>query len=456
MRNKILSNLLICFSFVAVIILQGFSYSQITSTSPYSSYGLGQRDGMDHAAFAGLGTTTVTYFDSTMLNFFNPATYNTLAKGQPLFSTGVSSRLSWYNDSVTKSFSKAIVLNHFSMGFSFAKHFGLAFGLKPFSRRGYQFTTKDLLVTDSIQHTYIGSGSTSEVFLGLSTNVLKTKNYQISVGGNIGYVFGTLTNERRSNIIGSTAGGVDQKTLKINSLHYELGFFYKHKINEKNTFVFSGVIEPSQKFSASQSSNLYYSKFIDNSTSYVKLDSVATKSGDLIITPTTTLGINYIFSFKDLTKKKQERNSEISMHASYSITNWKDSPTTFSGIELNPGNINTNKLTVGLQYTPEKAFLGQSSKSNPFETIRYRFGYYQYTLPMLINSKTLIDKGLTIGFGIPIRIQKSLSSVNIGATYGKRGDGTSSVLNEKYLGVNISVIFAPASFERWFVKRKLD
>lgn len=456
MRNKILSFFLICFSFCTIAIMQGYSYSQITSTSPYSSYGLGQRDGLDHATFAGLGTTTITYFDSTMLNFFNPSTYNTLAKGQPIFSTGVSSRLSWYNDSVTKNFSKAIVLNHFAMGFSFAKHFGLAFGLKPFSRRGYQFSTRDLLVTDSIQHTYIGSGSTSEVFLGLSSNLFKTKNYQISIGGNLGYVFGTLTNERRSNIVGSTAGGVDQKTLKLNSLHYELGFFYKHRINAKNTIVFSGVIEPSQNFNASQSSNLYYAKVMDNTESYIKLDSVATKSGVLRISPSTTFGFNYIFSFQDLTKKKQARNSEISLHTSYNLTNWKDSPTTFSGIELNPGYINTNKLTVGVQYIPEKSFLGQSSKSNSFETIRYRVGCYQYTLPMLINSKTLKDAGLTFGVGIPIRIQKSLSSVNIGITYGKRNNGTTSSLNEKYLGINIGIIFAPASFERWFVKRKLD
>ena len=59
------------------------SYSQITSTSPYSSFGIGERDGIDNAVFSGLGNTTITYFDSTTLNYFNPSSYNTIGKGQP-------------------------------------------------------------------------------------------------------------------------------------------------------------------------------------------------------------------------------------------------------------------------------------------------------------------------------------------------------------------------------------
>ena len=91
MQNKFLSKLVIGLTFFTLLLVQGYSYSQITSTSPFSSYGLGQRDGLDHGIYAGLGTTTITYFDSTNLNFFNPASYNTIGKGQPIFSTGVSS-----------------------------------------------------------------------------------------------------------------------------------------------------------------------------------------------------------------------------------------------------------------------------------------------------------------------------------------------------------------------------
>jgi len=455
MQNNFLSKWVFSLSLFTLILVQESVYSQSTSTSPFSSYGLGQRDGLDDGVYSGIGTTTITYFDSTNLNFFNPASYHTIGKGQPIFSTGVSSRLSWYSDSINKNFSKAIVLNHFAMGFSFAKHFGFAFGLKPFSRRGYQFSTKSLLVTDSMNYTYLGSGSTSEVFVGLSSNVLKYKSSQLSIGGNVGYVFGSLINERRSNIVGSNAGGIEQKTLKLTALHYELGMYYKHEINKNNSLIFSAVMEPNQNMKAVQTNDLYYSSLINNSDAYTKLDS-SSISGSISITPTSTFGFSYRYGFDGFKKSEMVKKSEISFHASYNITNWKDNPTKFSGTNLNSGYINTNKLTLGVQYIPNKMFFDQTNKSTIFEIIRYRIGYYQYNLPMIINSKTLLDKGVTLGFGIPLKVQKSLSSINLGLTYGKRGDGSSSNLNEKYLGVNISVIFAPASFERWFVKRKLD
>jgi len=330
------------------------------------------------------------------------------------------------------------------------------FGLKPFSRRGYEFSTKELLVTDSIQHTYIGSGSTNEAFLGISTNILKFKKSQLTVGGNVGYVFGTLTNERRSNLIGLTAGGIDQKTLKINALHYEIGMSYKQEINKKNSFTISAVIEPSQEFTSYQQTNLFSSKFVDNSLYYSKLDSTDLVKGFVNIAPSSTIGFNYSIKFKDIKKETQIRNSEISFHSSYNLTNWSDYKSSFSNVESNYNYKNTDKFTFGIQYIPEISFLGQVGASNFFETIRYRVGYYQYSLPMVINGLSIKDVGTTIGFGLPIRIQKSLSSVNLGITYGKRGNGNLVTLSEQYYGINLSVIFAPANFERWFVKRKLD
>lgn len=456
MQNKFLRFTIISISLGVFISLKSFSISQNTSTSPYSSYGFGEREGLDHAIFAGIGNTKITYFDSTTLNFFNPASYNTIAKGQPIFSTGISSRLSLYKEGNTSNFLKAILLNHFSMALSFAKHFGLAIGLKPFSRRGYEFFTKELLVTDSIQHTYLGSGSTNEAFLGISSNLFKFKNSQLAIGGNVGYVFGTLTNERRSNLIGSTSGGIDQKTLKINAFHYEIGMYYKQEINRKNSLTISAVVEPSQVFNSYQQTNLFNSKFIDNSLYYNKLDSTDFIKGTIKIAPSSTIGLNYSFKFRDIKKETQIRNSEISFHSSFNKTNWSSYRSTFSNVESNPNYKNTDKLTIGIQYIPEVSFLGQVGTTNFFETIRYRVGYYQYSLPIIVNGLSITDIGTTIGFGLPIRIQKSLSSVNLGFTYGKRSNGVKTALNEQYYGINLSVIFAPANFERWFVKRKLD
>lgn len=430
--------------------------SQNTSTSPYSSYGLGEMNSVDHAIYNGLGNTTITYFDSTSLNYFNPASYNTMAKGEPLFSTGISSRLSNYNENFNNNFSKVVVLNHFAMGLSFGKYFGLCLGLKPYTQRGYEFSTKELLVTDSIKHTYKGVGSTNEAFIGLSSYILKLKKSHLSVGANLGYVFGTLTDEKRSNITSSTSGGIVQNSLKINSLHYEIGMYYKQKITDKHSYGLAAVIEPNQTFTAYQESNLFTSKFIENEKYYTKLDSTGSIKGKVTLIPSYTFGGSYSFTFKDNKKESQIRNSEISLHTSYSVHQWSNYRTHFGTTETNPNFSNTSKFTIGVQYIPEKSFLGQSTTFKFIEIIRYRAGFYQYTLPVKIGGKIISDKGATIGFGLPIRNQKSLSSLNLGISYGNRGTGVEGMLKETYYGINLSIIFAPASFERWFVKQKLD
>jgi hypothetical protein len=441
---------------LAFFFYRQYSFSQITSTSPYSSYGIGERDGIENAVFSGIGNSTITYFDSTTLNYLNPASYNTIGQGQPLFSVGISSRLSNYKEAGLSNFSKTVVINHFAMGFSFAKHFGFAFGLKPFSRRGYEFYTKELLVTDTIVHSYLGSGNTNEAFLGFSSNLIKLAKHQLAIGANAGYVFGSMTNERRSNLSTETAGGVDQKIVKINAFHYEFGLFYKASLNKSNNLTFSAVLEPSQSLTSSQETNLFASKFVDNSLYYQKVDSTGTIKGKIVNPMTTTVGFNYAFSFKDLKKGVSTRNSEISIHSTYSSSEWTKYRTTFTSELLNPNYINTAKFTFGIQYIPEKSFLGQTGSTKILETIRYRVGGYQYSLPLVVNGGTIIDRGATLGFGIPLRMQKSLSSVNFSLTYGKRGNSEATQLKEQYYGINLGVVFAPANFERWFIKRKFD
>jgi hypothetical protein len=456
MRTNFFSFVASCTVLFTPCFLVGFANAQITATSPNSSFGMGQREGMDHAVFAGLGNTSITYCDSTTLNFFNPASYNLLGKGQPLFSVGLSSRLSTFQEGGSSYFAKAIILNHYAMGFSFAKNFGVAVGLKPFTRRGYGFSSRSMVGTDTLKHQYNGSGSSNEVFLGLTSHLFKLKKQQLSIGGNVGYVFGSLTNERRSNIVGVNFGGIDQNILKLNALHYELGLHYQQKIDRKNNFAVSAVIEPQQNLGASQQWNLFTSSFVDNPLYYSKIDSSGVVPGTVILAPSTTVGFRYSFSFEDAKKEGKMRHSEISFHSSYNWTNWSEFKTDFGGSLDSPGYQNTTKFTVGLQYIPEVSFLGQSAKSALLEIMRFRMGYYHYALPLQIGGKTVTDKGVSFGIGLPVRAQKSVSSVNLGVTYGNRGNGLTESLSERYYGINLSVIFAPANFERWFIKRKFD
>lgn len=430
--------------------------AQNTSNSPYSSYGFGEKGGIEHAAFTGLGNSTITYFDSTIVNYYNPSTYNTLGEGQPIFSLGITSRLSFYEQNAITEFKPSAFIEHFVMAFTLKKHFGLAFGLKPFSRKGYAITERIAVGTesDSIEYQYLGKGGTNEVFMGLSTNLIKYKTATLSVGANLGYLFGASTNERTSRMYteNTSNGGVDYKTIQMNSFHYELGLYYKQTLKENHDLTFASVIEPSQKLNGTYNEYLFQG-IVGNPNSYDTLYASEGQEGNIQLAATVSTGLNYNVKFKDSKKDNSLRNSELGIHINYSTTDWTRFSSTF---DPNSNLLATNKLTFGIQYTPEYKFLENSANAKFIERVRYRAGYYQYTLPYAFNGDQVKDFGTTFGFGIPILGQQSLSSVNIGVSLGKRGTGDTNALNEKYIGINFGVSLAPSNFDRWFRKRKLD
>lgn len=427
-------------------------HAQNTTNSPYSSYGFGEKGGIDHAVFTGLGNSMITYFDSTVLNFYNPATYNTLGTGQPLFSLGINTKLSLYAQSTSTELKTISIVDHFSMAFKIKEHFGLAFGLKPFARKGYSMTEKFALGADSVKYSYIGTGGTNQVFIGLSTNLIKYKSHTLSVGSNISYLFGASTNERRSQLTDESIGGVDWKSIRMNSLYYEFGAYFRETINKKHHFTLAAVIEPSQNLKATQDEYLFYG-VVGDPEAYDTLFSQVGEEGKIHLPTATTLGFNYNFWFNSNRKNNSIRNSELGIHFSYSTTDW----TKFSSTFINSSSLfASTKLSFGLQYTPEREFLENAVTSTFLEKIHYRLGYYQNSLPYSFEGEQLKDVGATIGFGIPILAQQSLSSINFGFSMGKRETSAANSFNEKYLGINFGIVLAPSNFDRWFRKRKLD
>ncbi len=444
-------------SYLALFFLSN-ALSQNNINSPYSFYGLGELGGLDHCVNSGLGNTTITIQDSTLLNFYNPATYSSLGKGQPLFSLGVSTKLSTFSENQDSYFSNVTNIQNFALGMSFSKYFGLAFGLKPYSRRGYEFSSRILVDQDSLLYTYSGEGGINEVFIGLSSNILKYKGAVVSIGGNFGWLFGNTSNTRKSRLIESgntqNAGGVSIKSIQVRSLHYEIGLSYVQKINEKHSFSLFSVIEPFQKINGFYEEGLYYGNNVNNPNDFDTTYFNRTNDGNISNIPSWTLGLNYILKLKAKKGTAKELNSAISFHTSYQQSNWSRYEDKFDTTFINSFYNNTSKTTFGIEYIPETNFIANKVTTKLYHRIKYRIGVYQIHLPYQTNNKQIIDFGTTFGLGIPVVVQNSLSSINLGFTFGKR-EGKNDGFREQYYGINIGVLIAPGS-DRWFVKRKLN
>ena len=447
--------LVVLAAFVSIL-----SFGQTGTNSPFSTYGLGEVGGLDHAAFIGIGNSTITMNDSTILNYYNPASYNSLAKHKPLFSFGVASRYSIYSENGKESSNTLTSIQHMAMAFPFAKRFGLGVGIKPYSSRGYDFSTRTKVNDDSLHYVYSGSGGLNEFFGGLSIKALEFKGAKLSLGANFGYIFGQVTNTRKSGLIDANtesnnyAGGINSKLIQAKAFHYTLGATYSQKIKEKHEINVSAVFDPFQKINTEYQNVLFYSSNVNNPNVYDTLAVFDTLTGNLSTVPTITYGLNYVYNFTGRKKHTNPLNSQLSFHATYASAQWSRYENTFDPTFTNTF-LNSTKLTFGLQYLPETNFIANKSLTKFHHRVKYRIGVYQQLLPYETNNEQVKDFGTTFGFGIPVIVKNSLSSINFGFSVGKRGVSDANALNEQYYGFNVGISIAPGA-DKWFVKRKLN
>lgn len=60
-------------------------YAQNLTNNPISYFGIGETNRLFGSIEGGIGQSGLTFVDSTLINYQNPASYSFLAKGQPLF-----------------------------------------------------------------------------------------------------------------------------------------------------------------------------------------------------------------------------------------------------------------------------------------------------------------------------------------------------------------------------------
>lgn len=436
-------------------LLFGRVLAQSTSNSPYSYFNIGELGGMDHAQFIGIGNASIGVLDSTIINFYNPASYNQLAKNQPLFTTGISSRLSTFSENGNDYFNSLTGLQNITLAFPVMEHFGFAFGVKPFSRKGFEFSTGETLDTDSIVYNYYGQGGVNEVYLGFSSDILKIKNSRLAVGINAGYLFGESTNFRTSGVYSSSsaiAGGLERRNFHLSSFHYELGSYFQQRLGN-HTIEAAFVYEPSQNLTGDYTYGLYYTANIETEAGLDTLNYFEER-GSFSSAGRMKMGLTYKFLRKANDDNGFRLNSEYVLFGEYEQQNWEDFSTSFSYNIGDP--INTSRISLGVQFTPEIQIFEKSTVLKFHERLKYRAGFYTRTLPYMNNGDQVSELAGTFGVGIPIMIAKSLSSVNLGFSYGNRGTQDENALRETFYGINLGITIAPGISERWFRKPKLN
>ncbi|SFB11028.1 hypothetical protein SAMN05660845_1661 [Flavobacterium swingsii] len=405
------------------ILLSLHSFAQEGTASPYSYYGIGVvkfQGTVENKSMGGLGILP----DSIHMNLQNPASLSAL-KLTTYGIGGTYNTLKLKNETTTEK-ARRTTLDYLAMAFPAGK-LGLSLGLMPYSSVGYKIKSEKNITLPSSQivseiSSNYGSGGVNKVFVGAGYEVTP----KLSVGADLGYNFGKIeTNSvySRSDIQLAT---MEVNTSALNGLSFNTGAIYKSKL-KKYDLVSSVTFSPGTNLKSKNTrttSTIPYTPTVGRSVEVPVADSnikIPTKFA-------FGAGLGHI--------KKWFVGFE----------------TTFQGVS-NSGNAyasnvsfeSATKIALGGYYTPN-----YNSFSNYLNKITYRAGFRHENTGLVINSKSINDTALTLGFGMPVG--GNFSNVNVGLEYGKRGTTNVGLIQENYLNISVGLSFN----DRWFVKRKYD
>ena len=427
--------------------------AQSITAEPASFYGIGEKSSKGHGVSDALGKNTINVLDSGILNHSNPASYNRLSKGSTLYTLGLHSRQSWYQSGSVQQFNATPMVEEFTLGFKIKKQMGLSFGLRPYSSRGHQITETVYTGLDSLRYNYVGKGAIQDLYVGYSLGIIEKPKTKFAIGANVSFLFGTLINERSSTLLtgASSAGGIERNSLIVRSNSIDIGTYFTQSLGKKHSLTLTAVFQPQMLLKADLLKELYSTATINVPSSYDTI-TYLTQAFQATCAQSWQAGFAYSWKLPAYKRQTRELHPLLQLYGSYAnFGKLTQNQNLITGFDQS----NASKMSFGLQFQPEYKVLENLATLKALEKLSYRAGYYQQTLPYLSHGQQYQERGITIGFGLPLLAQVSLSSVNVGLTLGQRTVENTD-WSENFIGARVSLIMAPSNFEKWFRKRQLD
>jgi hypothetical protein len=404
--------------------------AQNNTSSPYSQFGLGERQYNPFLQNSGMGELGTGIRLSNGFNASNPATYNNSELVN--YEIGVFGTFAQQSDGVNYQNTVNAGLSHFAICLPLGKKGGLSFGLLPYSRLGYEIS-EEVVVPEYGKSTtsYLGDGDISQFYVG---SALKLGS-ALSIGANVSYYFGSLNRSRTSEFDTSSnilhLRSVDKDAIGDLSFNYGLQYVIEKgegKALKKYVFGYSGALKSGLK----TSKTVYTERYYKSGSVDILVDSIYINISD---DQTVTLPSYHSIGFS-------YENKKIIGGFDFSLINWAEvEDSDNSKIKLQ----NTYRVAAGMQTKGQLQRTGNYLKSIVTRVgVGYSPGYLN------VNNFLISEKYATIGFGFPLI--KSASFLNLGVKYSQVGTVKNNLVKEDI----ISVSFGLTISDKWFVKRQYD
>ena len=401
----------------ACLLISFISFAQQGTASPYSFYGIGDAKFKGTLENRSMGGVSVEQ-DSIHLNIDNPSSYASLKLTTFTVGGTFASSTLKTNDESAKA--QRTTFDYLAVGIPMGK-FGAAFGLVPLSTVGYKILNDNSATEGATSSQFQGKGGVNKVFFGLGYKIKPNWN----IGADVQYNFGKITTTSIEAITGVQNSTSETNTSELSGVNFNIGTMYQAKITKKLN-VYTSL---SYTFASTLNSNSTRVISVSTDPDPITVDPVDT---NLKLPNKVTIGAGIGEARKWLvgTTMAFQGNGEF---ANYYNTSEDVHYEKYA------------KYAIGGYYIPN-----YTSFSSYMSRITYRAGLKYEKVGLVINNESIKDVGMSLGAGVPI--PGSLSNVNFGIEFGKRGTVSSGLVQENYFNFSLGFSFN----DRWFVKNKYN
>lgn len=394
--------------------------AQANTTSPYSMFGYGVLNDYATSAQRSMGGVGYAMKGGRQINVMNPASYAALDSLTFLWDTGIDLSILSSKEGDLKANSTGGGLDYITMQFPIMKNLAASVGLIPYSSVGYEFSAD----IDNGSETRGGTGGLNLLYGGLGYN-LPVKG--LSIGANIGYLFGTNVYDSYAY---STSTTLFERVIKVRTWDLKLGVLYTHEINKLHKATIGFTYSP-KKSMHGNTWGAYYDITNDESQDTIGYTSLNGKNDS---PASYGLGLSY------------EYDNKLLAEVDVTYQNWKDAK--FAPVEGFDNNANMTfdnrwKVAGGLQYTPRQ-------RGGFFRRVNYRVGAYYGHDYLNVRGNNVRELGITCGLGLPAPGSKTV--INLGFEYKRRSTSPVKLITEDYFNITLGVNFN----QMWFWKNKIN
>lgn len=402
--------------------IAGIAFAQNGTSSPYSQFGYGILGDNAIGAQRAMGGVGYALHNNRQINVMNPASYTSMDSLTFLFDIGLTYQNTITREGDLRESRQSGSIDYIVMQFPLGRYMAGSVGLLPFTNVGYSFASSIDNGTDSRE----GDGNISQAYVGVSGEPFKG----FSIGANVSYLFGNLTNS--SSVIpdnGST--GIFQTNMKVQDFHLLFGAQYAIEWGKKHTLTLGAVYSPGKDVLG----RAYSSTYDVSSSTTIEADTLNMKN-NYSLASTYGGGISYNY------------DKRLTIAADVTYQNWADAK--FTNLNIGQTQPSTGVFNNRLKVALGAEFRPKTIGSNYFEHISYRAGLFYNRSYLKVNGNDMNEIGASCGFGFPLATNKSV--VNVSFEYINRQCSPVKLITEDHFRISVSLTFN----EMWFWQRRFE